>query len=614
MATSSKSNSIREIVNRGTFLSLCLSLLVGSGVLVVWQWMSQVKANDYNASLVRAALLRDASDLLTSSLLKNYEAVSFQLKNALGPLPIKCAFIDLPDKRYTLKGQPGDCEHLARNSDLAHREEINSGSMQVGPLTYVLETQPLPPGSFFYLAAAFLGLVGCVVVTWGVLIKMVHDSILRPLRNLSGGLATDGYAPDQNTCDEIISLASQIRGFKVQVSSSAKREEFVRVARMVAHNINTPVLVLEGVDVNALDPTNRGIYRGALSDIKDLITSLRAEAGAVKRSETTADGNDEMKSAWDKSFGRAQHTTAKPLAVEHLQGLIEMAVAEKRLQTSTGHEIIFEPSVDSYKSFASVQRAEFKCLLLNLMNNSIEAFDGTGRVSGQITIRLTTTDQWIRITLEDNGPGIAPETLARLGERGFSVGKKNGSGLGLHHAKAMASAWGGQFTIDSVIGHGTSMSIEIPIAQPPDWFVPQIELNANTSVVVLDDDPTIGLLWRRRILAAGGRPGSFHSFERADEFKKWTQAHRDQSALFLVDYELTGQSQNGISVIEELGIAENSILVTGRYDDPGVQAKVRWNCLRMIPKPMLFIVPLSVKGMNREEILPSVTHRFNGLI
>src|SRR3989344_337452 len=143
MAQTNRGNSIRDVLNRGIFLSLCLSLLVGSGVLVVWQWMSQVRANTYNASLVRSAIQRDASDLLTSSMLKNYEAVGFQLKTALSQLPIKCAYIELPDRRYELKGDPATCNHLVETSDSTHREEIASGGMTLGPLVYVLDTQAL---------------------------------------------------------------------------------------------------------------------------------------------------------------------------------------------------------------------------------------------------------------------------------------------------------------------------------------------------------------------------------------------------------------------------------------------------------------------------------------
>lgn len=604
MVSTNKGNSIRDVLNRGTLLSLCLSLLVGSGVVVVWQWVSQLRANDYNVRLVRETLQRDAADLLTSSMLKNYDAVGFQLKTALTLLPLKCAYIELPGQQYTVKGEAGQCANLIEKGESAHREEIRSGGMQLGPLVYILEPQAFSTGNLIYLVFGFVALVGSVVLTWSVLIKMISDAILSPLGKLTAHLSDSDYKPDLGvTCDEVLSLAEQLQQFRSQVYDSAKREEFVRVAQMVSHNIDTPVLVLEGIDVSNLDDKNQAIFRDSLSDIKGLVSGLRFQAGTSKCTEpqpelseqAIASSSNPIASFLAESVGGISNVTTHTgdVSVEHVMGLAEMAVSEMRLQNRSPYKITFEPSPLSYRSFVSVQRTELKCMLLNLMNNAVEALSGAKRENGYIAVGVKDFSGRIYITVRDDGPGIDSAILPRLGERGFSVGK-DGSGLGLHHAMTMAAAWGGRLDIESKLGKGTVVTVELPAASAPEWFVSEIRMNADCQVVVLDDDSKVGGVWARRFSDSKLTGDKFSSFTQASEFKSWVKGHGQNDVLYLVDYELAGQNQNGIGVIEELGITENSILVTGRYDDTEVQKKVRWLGIRMIPKPLAGLVPIIV--------------------
>ena len=456
MASASKGNSIREILNRGIFLSLVLSLLVGSGVVIVWQYVAQVRANEYNVRVVKEALQRDAADLLTSAMLKNYEAVGFQLKTALASLPLGCAYIELPGQRYTVKGDARGCSATLGSPDGVYREQISSGGMTIGPLVYSLESHALPPGSALSLILAFVALVGCVVMTWSVLIKMINDAILRPLGGLSTHLTDAKYAMDsRTTCDEVVSLAQQLQSFRSQVSTSAKREEFVRVARMVAHNIDTPVLVLEGVDASKLDDKNRAIYRDALSDIKTLVANLRNEAATIKRTEAQVPAKQQPTQSAEDALPVAPSSDADAVAqgaageaaltVEHIMGLVELAVSEKRLQNKTPYDIVFESSSTAYNAFARVQRTELKCILLNLMNNAVEALSGAARAIGHVRVEATEADGRVRITISDDGPGVEPDVVPRLGERGFSS-KAEGSGWGFFTRRRWQQLGAAQFT------------------------------------------------------------------------------------------------------------------------------------------------------------------------
>lgn len=198
--------------------------------------------------------------------------------------------------------------------------------------------------------------------------------------------------------------ADQLSDFRTQVSASAKREEFVRLARMVGHNINTPVLSLESVDTTGMDEKSRAVYRSALTDIKDLVNNLRSDAAAVKSDEVVTQSEIAM------GAGLAEVETSvrgeAPLTVEHLSGLAEMAVSERRVQKDTPYRIEFESDQETFKSFARVARTEFKCILSNLMNNAIQALSSAARESGTITVHLSEAGAMVRVTVRDDGPAF----------------------------------------------------------------------------------------------------------------------------------------------------------------------------------------------------------------
>ncbi len=103
-------------------------------------------------------------------------------------------------------------------------------------------------------------------------------------------------------------------------------------------------------------------------------------------------------------------------------------------------------------------------VLQNLVNNSIEAFDGR---PGKIVIACQERDRVLLITVSDNGPGIPPEKQAAMFEPFGTLGKKQGFGLGMAIAKSIVTAHGGHLSAASKPGKGTRFVIELPLDAPP---------------------------------------------------------------------------------------------------------------------------------------------------
>ena len=92
-------------------------------------------------------------------------------------------------------------------------------------------------------------------------------------------------------------------------------------------------------------------------------------------------------------------------------------------------------------------------------------------------------------------PQISSHTFT---ERGISLGKVGGTGLGLSSAREFAEGLGGALEIRSTLGLGTIVALKIPLCFPPSWFVPEILVSKDAEICVLDDDPSIHEVWRER--------------------------------------------------------------------------------------------------------------------
>jgi two-component system OmpR family sensor kinase len=76
------------------------------------------------------------------------------------------------------------------------------------------------------------------------------------------------------------------------------------------------------------------------------------------------------------------------------------------------------------------------------------------------------SENGIRVTVSDEGPGIAPEMLPHLFERFVTSRPAHGLGLGLHLAERVAAAHGGSLQVESTLGKGACFRFELPREGP----------------------------------------------------------------------------------------------------------------------------------------------------
>jgi signal transduction histidine kinase len=102
-------------------------------------------------------------------------------------------------------------------------------------------------------------------------------------------------------------------------------------------------------------------------------------------------------------------------------------------------------------------------VLMNLLLNAAEATPEGGVITLSAN-RLTFVDT-IEIRVTDTGSGIPPDVLSHVFDPFFTTKRGRGTGLGLSISQAYVRSHNGEIRIDSVVGHGTTVTLSLPIRQ-----------------------------------------------------------------------------------------------------------------------------------------------------
>ena len=123
-----------------------------------------------------------------------------------------------------------------------------------------------------------------------------------------------------------------------------------------------------------------------------------------------------------------------------------------------------------YKPGLFVERGNPDRLLLVFTNVMINAFDAIGASrngDGYLTVTAHRDDDWIVIRFEDNGPGMSEEDIDRAFEPFFTTkAPGRGTGLGLWVCYQTIAKHNGRIHIESQLGQGTAVIIQLPQATP----------------------------------------------------------------------------------------------------------------------------------------------------
>ena len=133
--------------------------------------------------------------------------------------------------------------------------------------------------------------------------------------------------------------------------------------------------------------------------------------------------------------------------------------AQDMTATLAAHGMTLQLDAPAPLGMVALHKNTFRRVLLNLVQNAIEAMPQ----GGTLTLRGRRQAATVQVDISDTGIGIPLEQYPRLFEP-LHTTKPGGTGLGLYIVQEVVVAHGGQVTVQSTVGHGTTFTITLPLA------------------------------------------------------------------------------------------------------------------------------------------------------
>ena len=156
-------------------------------------------------------------------------------------------------------------------------------------------------------------------------------------------------------------------------------------------------------------------------------------------------------------------TYARPVVPKPQQASIRELLRRTMLSTSSKGPLEFEITVDTEAELVSVDPSLLRHVLDNLVDNAGQAMSWRGTVQIAVRAAKKRNLRGVSISVRDRGDGMNAEVCARA-KNPFFTTRPTGTGLGLAIVDRIIEAHGGELTIQSAVGLGTTAAVFIPDA------------------------------------------------------------------------------------------------------------------------------------------------------
>ena len=324
---------------------------------------------------------------------------------------------------------------------------------------------------------------------------------------------------------------------------------------------------------------------GIAHDFNNLLTAVIGGLDlALRRSEPSDASRRYIEGALDAAR-RGVALTSRLLAFSRVQKLQSVPVEldaliagmgpllEQSLGPSVALQIAISPRARTVKTDAN----QLELALLNVALNARDAMPHGGefRIASEAAPpRSSRAGNWVRLSLSDTGVGMSREVAQRAMEPFFTTkGVDRGTGLGLSQVYALARQAGGEVSIESTLGRGTTIQIELPAGKPDlrdattnDQEDRRVAAPGAVKILVVDDDEAV-----RQITTESLRAGGYSVTEAANGDAALAALAGGAPDLLLTDFLMPGL--NGAEVAaraRRLHPTLKILIVSGHMDSAAI--------------------------------------------
>lgn len=288
------------------------------------------------------------------------------------------------------------------------------------------------------------------VMELGSIVGLANHTVLR---HADGSLRPieDSAAPIRDDRDKLVGVVLVFRDATYERESQEilrKTEKLAAAARLAAtfsHEINNPLEAVvnliyivketEGLPTSAVQPLELAEH-----ELERVSHIARQTLGFYRES---------------KVPGRVD----LPAVIENVLKLYSNKLKAKNIHV----ECDFDEACPTIQGLAG----ELTQAISNLISNAADAVAFNGLIRVSLSTAQEQETQWIKLVIEDNGPGVRPDQASRIFEPFFTTKTDVGTGLGLWVTKEIVQRHGGRIEVDSKTDdgdHGAVFTIYLPCA------------------------------------------------------------------------------------------------------------------------------------------------------
>jgi two-component system NtrC family sensor kinase len=229
-----------------------------------------------------------------------------------------------------------------------------------------------------------------------------------------------------------------------EMQESSKLASIGRLAAGVAHEINNPLAIINE-------------KAGLIKDLVEFTPDFPQKEKLLPLTGAILQSVDRCRTITQRllGFARRMDVSIQLLdlneVIEEVLGFLEKEALHRNidLQLNLAKDL---PRIAS-------DRGQLQQVFLNILNNAFDAVQDGGKVA--ITSFEVDMDT-VGVSIQDNGQGMTPETMAHLFEPFFTTKKGYGTGLGLSITYGIVKKLGGEIKVKSQLGAGTTFTVFLP--------------------------------------------------------------------------------------------------------------------------------------------------------